>query len=162
MAGFQASTYRHFFYHGVGQTGESLWLAIDGGAANLSFQPAESIMNISGNTYLHERLEAEIADLHGREAHCLFTSGFVANEAALSTLVQAMPGMIVASDALNHPSMIAGIRNSRVEKYIFRHNDFSHLINKIRPLSTGSRLGTISQSGSTISIERSDRRPTRP
>jgi 5-aminolevulinate synthase len=79
--------------------------------------------NISGNTYLHERLEAEIADLHKREAALLFTSGFVANESALSTLALSMPGMIVVSDALNHASMIAGIRNSRVEKHIFRHSD---------------------------------------
>ena len=79
--------------------------------------------NISGNTYLHERLEAEIADLHKRKSALLFTSGFVANETALSTLARSMPGMIVVSDALNHASMIAGIRNSRVEKHIFRHND---------------------------------------
>jgi 5-aminolevulinate synthase len=79
--------------------------------------------DISGNTYLHERLEAEIADLHKREAALLFTSGFVANETTLSTLAQAMPGMIVVSDALNHASMFAGIRNSRAEKHIFRHND---------------------------------------
>jgi 5-aminolevulinate synthase len=79
--------------------------------------------NISGNTYLHERLEAEIADLHKRKSALLFTSGFVANETALATLAQSMPGMIVVSDALNHASMIAGIRNSRVEKHIFRHND---------------------------------------
>ncbi len=83
--------------------------------------------NISGTTHYHVELEAELADLHGKEAALLFTSGYVSNEATLETLQRILPGLIIYSDALNHASIIAGIRHGGNEKHVFRHNDLAHL-----------------------------------
>jgi 5-aminolevulinate synthase len=83
--------------------------------------------NISGTTVYHTQLEAELADLHGKEAALVFTSAYIANDATLSTLPKLFPGLIIYSDALNHASMIEGVRRNGGAKRIFRHNDVAHL-----------------------------------
>jgi 5-aminolevulinate synthase len=93
--------------------------------------------NISGTTHAHVLLERELADLHGKEAALLFTSGYVSNWAALGTLASKLPDCVVFSDAGNHASMIEGIRHSRAERHVFRHNDPEHLDELLSQIAPG-------------------------
>lgn len=83
--------------------------------------------NISGTHHYHVMLENELADLHGKEAGLLFTSGYISNEASISTIAKLMPGCIIYSDELNHASMINGVLGGKCEKRIFKHNSVEHL-----------------------------------
>src|SRR5205085_12516162 len=83
--------------------------------------------NIAGTNHPLVDLERELADLHGKQAALVFTSGYVSNETGISTMVKLIPNCLILSDALNHNSMIEGVRQSGAEKKIFRHNDMGHL-----------------------------------
>lgn len=93
--------------------------------------------NISGNTVYHRALEAELADLHAKEAALVFTSAYIANEATLSTLPRLFPDLVILSDQLNHASMIQGVRHGNCEKHIWRHNDVAHLRALLEAITPG-------------------------
>jgi 5-aminolevulinate synthase len=112
-------------YLGMGQN--PVVLAAMHEALDASGAGSGGTRNISGTTIYHKRLEAELADLHHKEEALVFSSAYVANDATLSTLRAIFPGLIIYSDALNHNSMIEGIKRGGGAKRIFRHNDVAHL-----------------------------------
>lgn len=112
-------------YLGMGQNPvvlDAMHTAIEDAGAG-----AGGTRNISGSTWYHTQLERALADWHNKDAGLVFTSGYVSNEATISVMSKILPGLIIFSDALNHASMIAGVRGARCEKHVFKHNDVGHL-----------------------------------
>jgi len=112
-------------YLGIGQN-EAVSDAFCAAARSMGVG-AGGTRNIAGTSFLHRELEGELAALHGKEAALLFTSGYVSNSASIATLSRMLPGCVIFSDAMNHASMIEGVRHSGAERHIFRHNDLAHL-----------------------------------
>jgi 5-aminolevulinate synthase len=114
--------------------------------------------NIAGNNHPLVELERELADLHRKEAALVFTSGYVSNETGISTIVKLLPDCVILSDALNHNSMIEGVRQSGGEKKIFRHNDMDHLEELLRAAGARPKLivfeGLYSMDGDVAPVKR--------
>ncbi len=125
-------------YLGMGQHPKVIGAMVE--AATRMGTGAGGTRNISGNNHPLVGLEAELADLHGKEAALLFTSGYVSNQTGISTIAKLIPNCLILSDAYNHNSMIEGIRQSGCEKKVFRHNNLAHLEEMLREAADRPKL----------------------